>query len=69
MAELKTKLNDGSVEDFLDEVVDEAKSKDCFAILELMKTVTKQEPKMWGNGIVGFSPNSANTRRRVVSLH
>lgn len=53
-AELKTKLNDASVTDFLDSVTDEAKRNDAFKILKLMKQVTKEEPKMWGTSIVGF---------------
>ena len=54
MAELKTKLNDASVEKFLKTIKDENRRKDCFTILELMKKITKAEPKMWGTSIVGF---------------
>ncbi|NOT06478.1 MAG: DUF1801 domain-containing protein [Anaerolineales bacterium] len=54
MAELKTKLNDASVEDFLNKVEDDQKRKDCFEIVEMMKQVTKKEPKMWGTAIIGF---------------
>jgi len=54
MAELKTKKNDQSVTDFLQAVPEEHKRKDSFAILELMKEVTGQEPKMWGDSIIGF---------------
>lgn len=54
MAELKTKQNEQSVTDFLQAVPEERKRKDSFAILELMKEVTGQEPKMWGDSIVGF---------------
>ena len=53
-AELKTKLNDASVTEFLNSVADEKKRKDCFEILEMMKQVTREEPKMWGSSIVGF---------------
>ena len=52
--ELKTKLNDASVTEFLDRVADEQKREDCFKILKMMKQVTKEEPKMWGSSIVGF---------------
>jgi hypothetical protein len=52
--ELKTKVNDASVEGFLNSVADEQKRKDCFEILRLMEQVTKEEPKMWGSSIVGF---------------
>ena len=54
MAELKTKLNDASVQKFLNSISDEKKRKDCFTILELMKKITKAEPKMWGSSMVGF---------------
>ena len=53
-AELKTKVNDESVEGFLNSVADEQKREDCFEILELMQQVTKETPKMWGSSIVGF---------------
>jgi hypothetical protein len=53
-AELKTKVNDASVEGFINSVADEQKREDCFEILELMKQVTKETPKMWGSSIVGF---------------
>ena len=54
MAELKTKPNDQSVQDFLNGIENEQKRKDSFAILEMMKAVTKAEPKMWGASIIGF---------------
>ena len=54
MAELKTKVNDASVEKFINAVKDEEKRKDAIALLELMRNTTKEEPKMWGNSIVGF---------------
>ena len=54
MAELKTKLNDASVTDFLNGIKEEEKRADSFEILKLMQQVTKQEPKMWGTSIVGF---------------
>jgi len=54
MAELKTKENDASVENFLNSVEDVKKREFAFFILELMKKVTKAEPKMWGDSIIGF---------------
>jgi hypothetical protein len=54
MAELKTKLNDASVTDFLNGVKDEQKRADSFEILKMMQQITKQEPKMWGSSIIGF---------------
>ena len=52
--ELKTRLNDASVEDFLNTVSDEQIRADCFEIAKIMKQATKAEPKMWGSSIVGF---------------
>ncbi len=54
MAELKTKPNDKSVEDFLNSIENEQKRKDSFAILEIMKELTNAPPKMWGSSIIGF---------------
>ncbi len=54
MAELKTKLNDASVEAFLNGVADERKRGDAFALLAMMQEITQAEPKMWGDSIVGF---------------
>ncbi len=53
MAELKTKPTDQSVADFLNAIPDEQKRADAFAIVKLMKQVTRTEPVMWGS-IVGF---------------
>ncbi len=54
MAELKTRKNDASVEDFLESVEDEGKRADSRAVLDLMRRVTGEEPAMWGGSIVGF---------------
>ena len=54
MAELKTKLNDGSVEDFINTVEDEQKRKDSFALLKMMGEISGEPAKMWGKDIVGF---------------
>jgi hypothetical protein len=54
MAELKTKRNDASVDDFLDSIKDEQVREDCLAISDIMQKATKAKPQMWGSGIVGF---------------
>lgn len=54
MAELKTKKTDASVAAFLDSIEYVKKRLDCYAIVNLMKSVTGYEPKMWGESIVGF---------------
>jgi hypothetical protein len=54
MAELKTQAHDGDVEAFLAGVEHDKRREDAFAVLELMKKITKEEPRMWGPSIVGF---------------
>lgn len=53
-AEVKTQVNDASVEEFLNSVADEQRRADGFEILKLMQKITKEQPKMWGASIVGF---------------
>jgi len=54
MAENKTQKTNESVTAFINKVDHEGKRKDAFEILEMMKTITKEEPKMWGTSIIGF---------------
>ena len=54
MNELKTKENDASVTDFIDAVPDETKRQDSYRLLDMYKRVTDEEPRMWGDAIVGF---------------
>ncbi|RPJ23271.1 MAG: DUF1801 domain-containing protein [Chloroflexi bacterium] len=53
-AEVKTKVNDASVTDFLNSVEDEQKRNDSLEIVRIMEQITKEKPKMWGTSIVGF---------------
>jgi hypothetical protein len=54
MAELKTKRNEASVDDFLDAIKDEQVREDCRTIADIMQKATKAKPQMWGTSIVGF---------------
>lgn len=54
MTELKTRVNEASVEEFLKSVKDEGTREDCYKIIEIMSKATKAPPKMWGTSIVGF---------------
>jgi hypothetical protein len=54
MAEIKTRVNDGDVEAFINSVADEAKRRDGFTLLEIFKRITGEPPKMWGSSIIGF---------------
>lgn len=54
MTEIKTKVTDASVEDFINSVQNERRRQDGFELLKIYKRVTKLEPKMWGPSIIGF---------------
>lgn len=51
---IKTKVNDASVEDFINSVEDATRRSDGFKLLEIYKKVTGQPAKMWGSSMVGF---------------
>ena len=54
LVEIKTKPTSTSVDGFIDSIPDEQKRKDSQVILKMMKIAMKEEPKMWGNSIIGF---------------
>jgi Domain of unknown function (DU1801) len=54
MAELKTKPTDTSADSFVAALPDEKKRKDSLALLEMLRQVTGEQPRMWGDSIVGF---------------
>jgi hypothetical protein len=55
LVEIKTKPTAASVEDFINSnVKEEQKRKDSFAIIEMMRKASGEEPKMWGSSIIGF---------------
>ncbi|MGH9929618.1 MAG: DUF1801 domain-containing protein [Pyrinomonadaceae bacterium] len=54
MAEPKTRETTESVSSFLDRIADKGRREDCLVVLDIMRAVTKEEPKMWGSSIVGF---------------
>lgn len=58
MAELKTKVNNAGVEDFINSIEDEVKRKDSFELLKIHEAITKEKAKMWGPSIVGFGKYS-----------
>ena len=53
MAELKTKVNEASVTDFLDKKANPKVRQDCDIIVDIMERVTGEKAKMWGTAIVG----------------
>lgn len=54
MAEPKTKPTSVSVEAFLRGVPDQQRREDAGKVLEIMKEITGEPPRMWGPSIVGF---------------
>ena len=54
LAKVKTTETNSSVEDFLKAVTNEQKRNDCFILLDLMKKISGNEPKIWGSSIIGF---------------
>ena len=54
LAVVKTAENNASIEDFINTVQNEQKRKDSFIILKLMQKASKEEPKMWGDSLIGF---------------
>ncbi len=58
MAEAKTKPTKVSLKTYLAGIADDARRADCEAIAAMMKSVTKQEPVMWGTSIVGYGKYS-----------
>ncbi len=58
MAEAKTKPTKASLKTYLAGITDDARRADCEAIAAMMKSVTRQEPVMWGASIVGYGKYS-----------
>lgn len=54
MGNIKTTVNDASVEDFINKVPDEVRKQDSFILLKLFSKITGENPKMWGSSIIGF---------------
>lgn len=54
MYELKTKLNSKDVLEFIMKVEHNKRREDSLKILDVFHEVTGEEPKMWGESIVGY---------------
>ena len=54
MAENKTQKTKASVEKFIASIKDKQQRADSEALLGIMKSVSKEDPKMWGPAIIGF---------------
>ena len=62
MAELKTQQNDGDVDAFLASVSDDTRQRDAVTIKRVMARLSGEEPKMWGDSIVGYGSYSYTNR-------
>jgi hypothetical protein len=54
MYELKTKENDSSVIEFIENVDSEKKREDSYKLLDIFTETTGYQAKMWGPSIIGF---------------
>ena len=63
--ELKTKINNKSVTDFLNQIQNETRRQDAFVLNDLFREITKQEAKMWGSSIIGFGKYSYKTKSGI----
>jgi hypothetical protein len=50
----KATQGDGPVEDFLASLEDEQTVKDSLALIDMMRRVSRHQPKMWNEGTIGF---------------
>lgn len=54
MYELKTKLTDESVREFIDSIEDIKRRDDSNKLMDLISEIVSDEPKMWGTSIIGY---------------
>ena len=54
MPENKTKPTSANVTAFLKKIKEAKLRDDCAAMIEMMRSVSKSEPVMWGSSIIGF---------------
>lgn len=54
MSENKTKPTDVDINEFLNKIENPAQTEDTLKIIKMMKEITGEEPKLWGDSIIGF---------------
>jgi hypothetical protein len=52
--ELKTKVNDSSINEFIETLENPRKREDAYKLLEIFSEATGLEAKMWGDSMIGF---------------
>lgn len=55
---MKTKENNASVKEFIENVKNERRKADSKILMKLMSEVTGKKAKMWGSSIVGYDKTS-----------
>ena len=63
MSEPKTKPTSQDPREFLSTVEPQQKRTDSLAILEVMESITGEQPVMWGSSIVGFGSYRVKSER------
>ncbi|NLZ83529.1 MAG: DUF1801 domain-containing protein [Clostridiales bacterium] len=54
MYEIKTKVRDESVKEFIDNIEQTQKRDDAYRLLDILTEITGYEGKMWGETMIGF---------------
>ncbi len=54
MYEVKKKVNDSSVIEFIDRIENPRKREDAYLLLKIFSETTGLEAKMWGESMIGF---------------
>jgi hypothetical protein len=68
LVQIKTQQTSANVEDYINNLPEEQQRKDSFVLLEIMKKISGEEPKMWGASMIGFGSKiykSPKTGREV----
>jgi len=50
----KTQATETSVEDYIAQLEHPKRRRDSYTLIEIMKRLTGEEPKLWGPSIIGF---------------
>ena len=54
MAQNKTRPTSQSVQSFIDAIENERKRADSIALVQIMREISDEEPRMWGESMIGF---------------
>ena len=54
MAKTKTIYTGKSVEEFVNNIENEVKRNDTYQLIDIFRSLTGEEPRMWGPSIIGF---------------